>query len=330
MIDIAAYIGVLVKEHELVVIPGLGGFLTRSHASIIHALSNRIESPGRHIAFNSKLKENDGLLANYFAKKANISYKMALNLVETFAASCQLELEMGHRVSFENLGILNLSEEGYIEFVPDLTKNYADEYFGLPDILISPIDRESKHIPVVQLHPQAKEKIKQSATVLRKVAAIAIPFFVLGWLVFLTKDKINTTFQQVASVIAFNSDAAEITPVIEEKRTINIVIEEPAENVVEETEFITNDSEVVMDDLPIPAQGTYHLICGAFSHKVLADRLVKELKSEGFESYIAGQNSIGLYRVSSSNFLDKEKAISQLQWFQAHKNNAAWLLDEDL
>ncbi len=330
MIDIAAYIGVLVKEHELVIIPGLGGFLTQYHTSIIHPLSNRIESPGRHIAFNAKLKENDGLLANYFAKKAHISYKMALNLVETFAASCQSELEMGHRIFFENLGVLNLSKEGFIEFVPDLSKNYADEYFGLPDILISPINRETKHVPVVQLHPQAKEKIKHTATVLRRVAAIAIPFFVLGWLVFLTKDKMNTTFQQVASVVAFDVDAAEVPPVVAEEKTVNILIEEPAEEVVEDTEIITDDSEVVMDDLPIPAQGSYHLICGAFSHKELADKLVQELKSEGFESYIAGQNSIGLYRVSSSNFLDKEKAISQLQWFQAHKNNAAWLLEEEL
>lgn len=330
MIDIAAYIGVLVKEHELVVIPGLGGFLTHAHSSILYHLSNKIESPGKHIAFNSQLKENDGLLANYFAKKANISYKTALHLVETFADFCRDELELGNSISFENLGVLNLSKSGFIEFIPDLTQNYADEFYGLPEILISPIERGTEHVPVVQLHPQAKEKLKQSAMAFRKIAAIAIPFFVLGLLAFFTKDKINTAFYQEASVVQFNSATDELPSVNDEVKTFDVVIEEQASNIVEGIELINDNSEVVIDELPLPTHGSYHLICGAFSHKKLAVRLVEELKSEGFESYIAGQNSIGLYRVSSTNFDNKEKAISQLQWFQLNKEKSAWLLIEEL
>ncbi|MCK5775694.1 MAG: SPOR domain-containing protein [Bacteroidales bacterium] len=330
MIDIAAHIGKLVREHELVIIPGLGGFLTNFHSSVIHDFSNRIESPGRHIAFNARLKENDGLLANYFAQQGDIAYKEALQLVEVFAEFCKNELEIGNTISFENLGLLKLSQTGFIEFSPDLSHNYDDDYFGLPDILVSPIEREVVHTPVVQLHPKAKEKFRSTALVLRRVAAIAIPFFVLGFLVFLTKDKISDGFQQVASFVQFSTEG-ENFEVKDAEKTIDIVLEnKPISVDLSDLDLVSDNSEIVVSDIPESTQGAFHLICGAFSNKELANRLTEQLKSEGFESYIAGQNQSGLYRVSSSNFLNKEEAMDQLQWFKINKNKSAWLLTEEL
>ena len=328
MIDIAAHIGKLVREHELVIIPGLGGFLTNFHSSIIHDFSNRIESPGRHIAFNARLKENDGLLANYFAQQGDVSYKEALQLVEVFAEFCKNELEIGNTISFENLGLLKHSQAGFIEFSPDLSHNYDDDYFGLPDILVSPIKRELVHTPVLQLHPKAKEKFKSTAVILRRVAAIAIPFFVLGFLAFLTKDKISDGFQQAASFIQFSNQGDDFE-VKEAEKTIDIVLEnELISSDVSDIAIVSDNSEIVVDDIPMSTQGAFHLICGAFSNKELANKLTEQLKSEGFESYIAGQNQSGLYRVSSSNFLNKAEAMDQLQWFKANKNKSAWLLTE--
>ena len=330
MIDIAAHIGKLVREHELVIIPGLGGFLTNFHSSVIHDFSNRIESPGCHIAFNARLKENDGLLANYFAQQGNTSYKEALQLVEIFAEFCKNELEIGNSISFENLGLLKHSPSGFIEFSPDLSHNYDDEYFGLPDILVSPIKRELVHTPIVQLHPKAKEKFKSTALILRRVDAIAIPFFVLGFLVFLTKDKIKDSFQQAASVVQFSTEGEDFE-VKEAEKTIDLVPEnELISGDVSDIELVSDNSEIVVNDIPMSTQGAFHLICGAFSNKELANKLTEQLKSEGFESYIAGQNHSGLYRVSSSNFLNKDEAMDQLQWFKANKNKSAWLLTEEL
>jgi len=334
MIDIAAHIGKLVREHELVIIPNLGGFLTNFHSSVIHHLSDRIEPAGRHIAFNSRLKENDGLLAHYFAQKANLSYKDALSLVEAFAESCDQELKDGKNISFENLGVLSLNSQGYIEFLPDLNINYADEYFGLPNIIAAPIQRNKEYKPVIQLHPDAKQKIKKNAIIIRRIAAVAIPFFLIGLLAFFTRDQIKSIYQQPASIINLNTDSQKKI----NNTTINTDLVLKEENTVKENTSKTTSSDtvveessgIILEETPIITLGHYHIICGAFNNKDLADALISRLKSEGFEPYIAGQNNIGLYRVSFANFSNRNKAVEQLRWFQANRNKSAWLLDADL
>lgn len=339
MIDIAAHIGKLVREHELVIIPGLGGFLTNFHTSAIHALSNKITPPGRHIAFNTLLKDNDGLLAHDLAKTAKLSYKDSMALVEIFAEFCKKELQNGNNISFENLGILSLNNGGNIEFSPNLTVNYADEYFALPDIIATQIQRRKNYEPVIQIHPATKEKIKKQGPMIRKIAAIAIPFIFLSVFGFYAKDSIKNIYQQSASVFSLPNDSTEKTD--SEKQTLFVPIENdlllndnnketPTTNSEEDNINKETKAEIVLNETPLEVKGNYHIICGAFSNKDLADQLIIKLESEGFQAYLAGQNNIGLYRVSSSNFSNRDKAVEQLKWFQTHKNKDAWLLSEEM
>jgi hypothetical protein len=334
MIDIAAYIGKLVRTHELVIIPGLGGFLTNFHPSSIHALSNRIEPPGRHIAFNSQLKDNDGFLAHALSKKLELNYKDALTLVEAFTQSCLDELEDGHNVSFENLGILSLNATGNITFSPDLSINYADDYFGLPDIIAPRIIRDRQYEPVIQLNPKAKESLKSNARLIRKIAAVAIPFIFLGLFAFFAKDSIKNMYQQSAAVFSFNT-VDKASPNNGPAKVLEETEDKAApEKVEEQTTSVDSASEpkaeIIYDEAPSTAKGSFHIICGAFSHKNLAVKLVQQLNTEGFSAYIAGQNNGGLYRVSSANFSIRGQAVAQLRWYQANRNKNAWLLEEDL
>jgi len=334
MIDIAVHIGKLVREHELVIIPGLGGFLTNFHSSTVHALSHKMEPPGRHIAFNSQLKDNDGFLAHSISHITSFNYKEALNLVETFAEFCQVELKNGGQISFKNLGLLSLNRNGHIEFSADLSVNYDDHYFGLPEIIAMPIQRVKKHEAVITLHPETKKKIKNQAPLFRKIAAIALPFLLLSTLVWFVKDPISNYFQHSAGVLNLTQDSA-----AEEALDLKKA-EEPSPLKVEEiSEPITANKEenrpseitaIVIEEAPVITQGSYHIITGAFRHKEFADQLLSELEAEGFNCYIAGQNNSGLYRVSAANFNSRSKAIEQLKWFQTNKNQGAWLLKLDL
>ena len=335
MIDIAAYIGQMVRKHELVIIPGLGGFLTHFHGASIHALSNRLQSPGRHIAFNTQLKDNDGLLAHSLAKEINLSYKEAMHLIDVFSEFCRRELESGHQISFDKLGVLSQNSQGVISFSADLSVNYADEYFGLPDIIAPRIQRRKEYEPVILLHPEAKKKLKSHASILKKVAAIALPLMFLSVLGYFAKDKMSNIYQQSAAIINIqqpfvkNNEAK--TEEILAVRTPEILLEKPIksnDSSLEKTS--TSTAEIVYDEAPVFAPGEYHIVCGAFSHKELADRLLKKLESDGFKSYIAGQNASGLYRVSLGNFSNRSKAVAQLRWYQAKHNNEAWLLKEEL
>lgn len=74
---IAHYIADLLFEHECVVIPGLGGFITKDHPASIHPLKHQFKPPSREIVFNPHLRTNDGLLLSLIAQSENLSYQDA-------------------------------------------------------------------------------------------------------------------------------------------------------------------------------------------------------------------------------------------------------------
>lgn len=329
--DIAAHIGELVRVNELVIIPGLGGFLTHFHSAQINAVSRKVEAPGRHIAFNAQLKENDGFLAHSFAKKMGISYKESLQIIETFAKFCLQEMKDGHQISFEKLGILSMLNTGHIQFSADLSINYDDHYFGLPEIVAMPIIRNRTYEPVLQISPQAKDNIKKMAPVYRKIAAVAIPLITFGILAWFSKDHIKNYYQQSASIVHIDSSSHAEKTNIKDSKTKNIQSEEIDHIALEEeVPVLTEPKEIIVQEKVNSFYGNYHIIGGAFSSKALADKLVKKLESEGFKAYIAGQNKTGLYRVSAGNFDNRKNAVDQLRWFQNQVNSSAWLLNAEL
>ncbi len=331
--DIAAHIGELVRENEMVIIPGLGAFLTNSYSAEVHAISHKVTPPGRHIAFNSKIKDNDGFLAHSLVKKSQYSYKEALQLIDTFADFCRNEIQNDGKVSFENLGLLSMSRSGHMEFSPDLSVNYDDSYFGLPDIMAQPILRNRTHEPVITLHPEAKKKIRNSAPIIRRIAAIALPLMILSVLAWFIKEPIGNYFQQSASIVNIDSNhtsPAESKTNLEEAKKDNTVIvslEVAEETIIEEPKV--EEPEMIINEQVQEIKGSFHIICGAFGEKKFADQLLSELEVDGFEAYIAGQNKNGLYRISAANFSNRAKAVEQLRWFQANKNKSAWLLNEE-
>jgi len=329
MMDIARHIGDLVRDNELVIVPGLGGFLTHFHTAKLNAISKKIESPGRHIAFNAQLKENDGFLAHNFAQKMGISYKDALQIIETFAQFCLEEMKAGKQISFEKLGILSMTNTGHIQFSADLSINYDDNYFGLPEIVAVPIIRNRTYEPVIQINPQAKENIRKMAPLYRRVAAVAIPFIALGLVAWFSKDHIKNYYQQSASIVNIDSSSQAEKSTITPPKTKVIQAEEIETKTIEEVSS-PEAKEIIVREKVESIKGSYHIIGGAFNNKDLADKLVKELEADGFKAYIAGQNSIGLYRVSAGNFSNRNKAVEQLKWFQSHVNSGAWLLNLEL
>lgn len=333
MMDIAVHIGKLVRENEMVIIPGLGAFLTNSYSSKVYAISYKVAPPGRHIAFNSKIKDNDGFLAHSLVKKGEYSYKETLQLIETFADFCRNEIEDGGKVSFENLGLLSMSRNGHIEFSPDLSVNYDDSYFGLPDIMAQPILRNRNHQPVISLHPEAKKKIRNSVPVIRRIAAIALPLMMLSILAWFVKDPIGNYFQQSASIVTLETDSSVPTDSkikIEEAKEENTL--DISNNLLENETIekpVLVEPEMIVNEQVQNIKGSFHIICGAFGEKKFADKLLSNLEGDGFEAYIAGQNKNGLYRISAANFSNRTKAVEQLRWFQANKNKSAWLLNEE-
>ena len=66
------YIKDLLYQHECVTIPNFGAFLTRSIHVLIHPDTGVFNPTRKEVGFNQLLTSNDGILANYIAKKENI------------------------------------------------------------------------------------------------------------------------------------------------------------------------------------------------------------------------------------------------------------------
>ena len=70
----------------------------------------------------------------------------------------------------------------------------------------------------------------------------------------------------------------------------------------------------------------FHIIAGSFASKTNAEKLVKKLQSEGFDSSIIGQNVKGLYRVVVQSFKNKKEALDEMQNLKA-SGKSVWLLE---
>ncbi len=94
-------------------------------------------------------------------------------------------------------------------------------------------------------------------------------------------------------------------------------------------------SEVIDNDVVIaePAATVsvmkYYVIAGSFSKEDNAIRLVKELRSKGYEALIADTNKYSMYRVAFLGTNDKRTAEIRLSEIKNNYNPKAWILSKN-
>ncbi|MDP2161187.1 MAG: SPOR domain-containing protein, partial [Flavobacterium sp.] len=71
------YLSQLLYRYQCVTVPGFGAFLTEIRSAHLDESSNTFYPPKKVIAFNSNIKNNDGLLTQHVALSEKISYNQA-------------------------------------------------------------------------------------------------------------------------------------------------------------------------------------------------------------------------------------------------------------
>ncbi len=140
---IAKYISNLLFEYECIVIPGLGGFITKEIPASIHPTQHSFSPPSKEVVFNIHLKTNDGLLINHLAQSENISYTDSKLRVDNFVNKCKTAFEKGKKIRFHKIGVLYKNDEENIQFEPDKSQNYLADSFGLTSFISPAIKRET-------------------------------------------------------------------------------------------------------------------------------------------------------------------------------------------
>jgi nucleoid DNA-binding protein/cell division septation protein DedD len=138
--DVGAYIGHLLYEHEAVAIPGLGSFVAQYKPAYVDQVQGELHPPAKDIQFNANLVMDDGLLADYLCRQQGLSLPQAQEAIQGFVTEIKEALQARKIVSFAKLGRLYMDFEKNIQFLPDGV-NFNTDSYGLPVLHFYPVLR---------------------------------------------------------------------------------------------------------------------------------------------------------------------------------------------
>lgn len=296
-----SYIKDLLYRYDCVIVPNFGGFITNRIGARLDKNSNNFYPPLKQITFNSHLKINDGLLANYIVSAENVSYDAALENINKLVSNWKNQLKNGV-LEINDLGILKLNDSNKIIFEPNAKVNYLTEAFGLASYQVSPI-QEEKAANVIPLQPVTKEETKRKGIpTFIKYAATAAILLSLGFAGFNGYQDYQN--QQI---------------LVEQEKAL--------EKKIQSATFVISD--------PLPAiklnvvkekEKYFHVVAGAFQFPENAKKKVAQLKKKGFDASILGVNKWGLTEVAFASYADRNDAINNLYKIQDTISEDAWLL----
>ena len=297
--QLSKYISDLLYRYECVIVPGFGGFVSNTVSSTVNHFTHTFNPPTKKISFNSQLKNNDGLLANFISASENISFEEAKAKIEEKVERWKLELQKND-VVFNGIGSLSLNKEQNIIFEPIESTNYLASSYGLESFQSSSIKRLEYKQKVSQLdtteHRKSPSYLKYAATI-----AVLLTIGALSWNSI--QNKKNAALEQQ--------------------------YQETVSKKIQEATFISNPlPEINLDVVKtvkkeLPKK--FHIIAGAFGEKANANKKVKQLKRKGFNAQIIGVNKWGLTQVSFDSFATREEAVKQLKSIKKNIAKDAWL-----
>lgn len=129
----------LLFEHDCVIIPDFGGLITHYEPAKIHPVRHTFLPPAKRVAFNEKLKLNDGLLISTLAYDKQLPAEEAQTQVAQFVSSLQSDLNQNRRCDLKGVGIFRLNSANKVEFEYIENENYLLDSFGLPELLSKPV-----------------------------------------------------------------------------------------------------------------------------------------------------------------------------------------------
>src|SRR6478735_1409179 len=123
----------LLNDHDCVIIPDFGGLIAQYASAKIHPVKHTFSPPSKKIAFNEKLKNNDGLLISSLAQHLRVTAPEAQQMVSQFVGNIQSELKQNKRIELQGIGVFRYNAEHKIEFEYLEAENYLSHSFGLPE-----------------------------------------------------------------------------------------------------------------------------------------------------------------------------------------------------
>jgi hypothetical protein len=351
LVKIDRHISDLLQDHDCVIVPKMGGFLSsQAPKGIYSARTNNITPK---ISFNVLLKYNDGLLANHIAKNEMLSYNQALEEIERFVDAFQKEVNAGKKFIIERVGTLYKDEESVVQIEPYKTisvmQNNSGDAASMAKPEIENVQQTFDRPPVIPLALPVKRKrsfFKSNIFVFILFLSGIIYVFYLFEYSNSHQQKDLQTMDSVDLMQEENSQANKnnVSPPAESKsateapsnktatganKNINpIVTTPPVSKTVQPKD---NNADVAIkpaDKKPATSQpnslGPFFIIAGSFKSIENANSKMNELKSFGFSNAAIFLDKRNLQMVSYDQFKTAEEAAAFLKTIKSeHKD--AWV-----
>ena len=346
--DLSHNIEELLFCNDCVIIPTIGGFIAQYSPATIDPIEQQVFPPKKTISFNSKLVNNDGLLANKIVQEEDLTYEEASEKVLNYSQQIESELFNNKIVHFSNIGKLYFNADSKLEFVPE-NNNFLRDAYGLPDMDCTPVlrnrDMLTKSLNAEKdLNPQKLKSTGKSKPIINipRVAAASIllilafssPYF---YNLFFPAGQTNTEITGVEDMADSNktSNASILpTPTITEGNTSDEKVVKEEENELAEDIEAENESPAVREEKeeekePVAVSDDnaekYVIVLGAFGKKKNADRLAKKLAKDNYLPDVTLKN--GLNRVGVQITCTQEELKSHLTFLKVNYNKKAWLVE---
>jgi len=296
----------LLYQHDCVTIPDFGSFIVNDSSAKYVEAENKFYPPGRYISFNPIIKSNDGLLANYISSKKSITYNEALRKISLKVLKWKKILSQD-TLYIQGIGEFILNDSENLVFTADKNSNFSKESFGLRPLKVQTISNS------VLTYNQNTLKKYNSLNNHKKTLSLPIPLRNAAIFIFLLAGAYFVNLNYKESVFKNEIEQNKI-----ERQNSIARLEKATFNLGEMPPLTVNIERKTTQN--------FHIIAGAFSSSMNADKLVSGLINKGYKSKKFPKNNDGLIRVTFGSFNTKEDAVIALRSIRDSENRYAWIL----
>jgi len=320
--DITFYLVELLRLHDCVIVPDLGGFVTNYRPAEMDLANNTFNPPVKEIIFTGKLSKNDGLLVNYISETEGVGYFEARQIISEFVDEIWSKLENGEKIEFQNVGSLQFDRNEKLIFEPEVHENFLLEAYGMEGFQFPQLER-SEIISTKRVFAD-KEAVRPLFSS-RKVKALSIGITILLALILIPVSKYswennpNTQVSSTASLptdgLIVSSTVADSDSVVENKVTVKVdaAVIQPA------------ISQPQPETVAIQSDARYHVIGGCFKLRENADNYLAKLQTSGFKSELKTLPN-GSFLVIVQSYSDKNEAMVALKGLREAEPQAGYWL----
>ncbi len=310
--DITFYLVELLRLHDCVIVPDLGGFVTNYRPAEVDLANNSFNPPVKEIIFTGKLSKNDGLLVNYISEIEGIGYMEARLIISEFVDEVWSKLDNGEKIEFQSIGSLQYDRNEKLIFEPEVHENFLLDAYGLEGFQFPQLEHD-KIISAKRVFVD-KEAVRPVFSS-RKVKALAVGIPILIALLFFPvtkyswKNSSNGSLQSSSTTsLPLNSSLVHSTVVIPDSATLHQV------SVVKEESIVVQSSvnQVKSENLNIQSNARFRVIGGCFKLRENADKFLGKLQSGGFKSELKVLPN-GTFLVIVQTYSDKNEAALALK-----------------